>query len=402
MFSKPLSDVGKESLPPSSPYKNEPRVNTPTHPPSSFPSLKLAQTIHSYIKVDKSGSIYLDWKALVSACKLNENSSPVKLIKLCFVELSQLVKHVPAIERERHRPKNMGCARPLCQRTGKAEHMVKCIQCNMVSYCSKDCLTRDKAAHTNVCVGTHDFAVRQNILNILADLDAWHQELCTPKPYRELPSSIEELERMKANPHQYPVGKEKSNDEKLYLPLEGESETDGSIHWLPRMPLILSEKPSMISDLSLDDAFDLLKPRRNPHLCMLFALNVILQSFNTINDSEKFSQFVVVSKGTPYMRCATCLGPTKRKAELFLKGKSAQGVAPPSEGEDMLISGSVIGATQDGSVFGNVWITCSPTCASLYHEALMSRFSFVFIKDPCSGRVKLSAEALMGIGLFAA
>lgn len=409
MFSKPINDNVKDDsgyliaqAQPKSPVNTPPGSPSPSaHTPVIPPPLKLAHTLHTYTKVDKSGSICLHWRALLEATKLNENSTPIKLIKLCFVELSELIVHTPAIERSYRRPKKLPCGHPLCMRIGKAGQMVTCIQCNMVSYCSKDCMVRCKEAHSNVCVGTHDFAVRQNMDNIVKDLDAWHQELRTPKPYRPLPTDINELNRMRENPALFEE-KMKEGDKTLYLPVTGEREEDGTIHWLPRMPLIVQAKSNAPGSLSLDEALEMDRPRRDPNLCMLFATNVIYQSMRNVigsKDSEKISQFVIESRGRYYMRCATCLGPTKSSADLFLLGKS-ENTSPPSKEDSMLIAGSVIATDEMSVTHGNVWITCSPECAMYYSEALMSRFPFRFTSDGTTGRVQLDTQAQMGIGLF--
>lgn len=397
---------------------------------SDSQAFRSASVWSSYIKASTDNSVYLDWPALASFCKLAESDKNAKFLLNCFMANTKLT-HTFAIERDRKQAKRTTmCGAEGCKKACPWNTMQVCTLCNMVRYCSVACQTRNQLTHVAFCVGTKEFATRLFISDLTNDLDAWHHELQTPKARAvDIAALLAKGTRSDRDASGNPITPEAAakttaeaiSEEEIanqsqtpILPFVGRDPKTNRVHWLPPMPLIFASATTerntaalKIEQVDLPKMLQLARPpTRSRDGSMTHAIRMLAYALREGDtDSGLIHQFSIphgTGKDTQrVLRCAVCMGPTKCPIDLFIKGSMVM-PAGVTLNDLFCIAGDVTHIDSEGELTGYVWVTCSPGCMAKYVRPLMACVKFMFGRRNANGSTPLRAQLLYGVGLFEA
>ena len=305
------------------------------------------------------------------------------------------------------------CSGKACSHASLHQKMVECQACHYVRYCSPRCASDSKSEHAAVCVGTHDFGVRQNLERITHEFMDWcscfgkndrGERVLGPVIDPDLGCCIRWMFPMPLVRRVDTAGETLKMQEELDALLVLSQMANGSSPAGNDSAFGGSFSSSSHSGKRGEFAFTS-KPALNNELAM-----TIMRHWGgscTAMDRQGF-----VTEDGAHVACMLCGSALNFPAILIdskenidkkmaaIDDSELKATTDAIKNLSVTFGGIVMGLNNASVLDGLIYCVCSIECARIYQPLVMPHIRFGLAPHPSNGSVEVRTTAVLGVGLF--
>lgn len=298
------------------------------------------------------------------------------------------------------------CADAACKKTLPHKEMHACPKCAFVRYCSSRCMQDDADVHRNVCIGTVDFGLRQNIVNLRNEFIRWCACFGKLEKNRVVLGPVLDPELGRCIRWSVPmpfIRRIESAEAKVEM--QTELDTVATLIKLAGDNAPTTENMASSGDAFLFDS----SLKLNSDL----ALTIIHHWGRSCSAGERGHFLTPDHKNLACMVCGSALqvpatilkSPHELEKDIEAFGKSdyEASIAALVDGVTSLsvkLGGSITHLNSMGTLSGSLFCVCSSRCAKLHEAVIMPHINFTIIPHPSTSMMAIKCTSVCGLGYF--